>query len=116
MGQKKKITAETYKVTVSLNALHHIDEITGYIAFIEQQPANSVKVGDALWDTIDRIAQNPFAFRECEEMITQNKIYRRATCYSWSVIYRVSGKEILILGIIHHSRKPARIRRLRKIK
>lgn len=116
MGPKKKTSAERYKVRVSSHAVQHINEITGYIAFIEQQPANAVKVGDALWYTIDRISRNPLAFRECEEMPTRNKMYRRATCFSWSVIYRVNENDILILGVIHHSRKPAKIRRLRKIK
>lgn len=116
MGEKKKTTAATYKVSVSLNALQNIDEITGYIAFINQQTSNAIKIGNAIWETIDRIAANPFAFRECEEIPTRYKIYRRAVCYSWSIIYRVKENEVLILGVIHHSRKPARIRRLRKIK
>lgn len=65
MGEQKKTTAKTYAVKVSLNALQNIDEITGYIAFINQQPLNAIKVGDALFATIDRIAANPFLFRQC---------------------------------------------------
>ncbi len=116
MGGQKKAIAKNYKVRVTLNALQNIDEITGYIAFINHQPLNAAKVGDALFASIDRIAANPFAFRQCEEIPTQTKIYRRAVCYSWSIIYRVKAGEIVILGIIHHSRRPARVRLLRKIK
>jgi plasmid stabilization system protein ParE len=116
MGNKKKTIAKTYKVKISLNALQHLDEITGYIAFIRQQPLNALKVGDAFFEITERIALNPFAFRECEEIPTKNRIYRRAICYSWSIIYRVKDDEVLILGLIHHSRRPAKIRKLRKIK
>jgi plasmid stabilization system protein ParE len=116
MDEQKKAIAKTYKVRVTSNALHNIDEITGYIAFINQQPLNAIKVGDAIFETIDRITLNPFSFRECEEIPTSTKIYRRALCYQWSVIYRVKAGEIVILGVIHGSRRPARVRKLKKIK
>lgn len=116
MGEQKKTTVKAFKIRVSVNALQQIDEITGYIAFIGQQPLNAIKVGNAIFQTIDRIALNPFSFRECEEIPTKNKMYRRAICYSWSVIYRINDSEVVIPGIIHHSRRPAKIRKLRKIK
>ncbi len=116
MGEQKKATAKTYKVRVTANALQNIDEITGYIAFINQQPLNAIKVGDALFEAIDRITLNPLSFRQCEEIPTKTKIYRRALCYSWSIIYRVKADEIVVLGIIHGSRRPVRVRKLRKIK
>ncbi len=86
MGEQKKTTAKTYTVKVSLNALQNIDEITGYITFINQQPLNAIKVGDVLLATIGRIAANPFLLRQYEEIPTRGKIYRKATCHSWSVI------------------------------
>lgn len=46
MGRQKKTIAGQYKVRISLNALRNIDEITGYISFISQQPLNAIKVGD----------------------------------------------------------------------
>jgi plasmid stabilization system protein ParE len=76
----------TYQVRISVNALQNIEEITGYIAFVNQQPLNAIKVGDALFKTMDRIAINPLAFRECEELPTKTKMYRRAACYSWWII------------------------------
>lgn len=48
MGTKKETTAKTYHVDISVNALHNIDEITGFMAFINHQPLNAVKVGDAI--------------------------------------------------------------------
>ncbi|MBW7913869.1 MAG: type II toxin-antitoxin system RelE/ParE family toxin [Taibaiella sp.] len=116
MGQKENPTAKKYEVRISISALQNIDEITGYIAFIELQPDNAAKVGDAIYDTIDRIQLHPLAFRECEELVTKGKIYRRARCLSWSIIYKVAGTDILILGIIHDSRKPIHTKKLRSIK
>ena|SRR5579872_6566004 len=116
MGLQEKAASENYEVRVSANALQNIEEITGYIAFVKQQPMNAAKVGDALFFSIDRIVLNPFAYRECEEIPTKGKIYRRATCYSWYIIYRVKDGEILVLGVIHSLRRPSRIKSLRKIK
>lgn len=116
MGRQKKTAAKTYEVRISTNALQNIDEITGYIAFVNQQPLNAVKVGDALYRVIDRIARNPFAFRERDELPTKTKMYRRALCYSWRIIYRIKANKVLVLGIIHSSRNPSVIRPLRKVK
>lgn len=115
MGRQKKTTANTYQVRVTTNALQNIDEITAYIAFVNQQPLNAIKVGDAIFTTIDRIALNPFSFRACWEIPTHNKMYRRALCYDWSIIYRVKAGAIVILGIIHGSRRASVVRRLRKV-
>ena len=116
MGRQEKTTPKIYQVKISVNALQNIEEITGYIAFVNQQPLNAIKVGDALFKTIDRIELNPLAFRECEELPTKTKMYRRAACFSWLVIYRIKGDQIVILGIIHSSRRPSKIKAFRRIK
>jgi hypothetical protein len=96
MGRQKKATRIAYEVKISENALQNIDEITGYIAFINQQPLNAIKV--------------------CEELASATKVYRKAACLSWSIIFKISVPEITILGIIHTSRKPSKIKALRKVK
>lgn len=55
MGRQKKKTATTFEIRLTQNALQHLDEITGYIAFINHQPLNAIKVGDAMFATFDRI-------------------------------------------------------------
>ena len=114
MGNTKGKTQETYFLKVSENALRDIDHITGYIAFIKHQPINAIRVGDKIFETMGRIEQNPLAFQECEEIPTKTKIYRKATCMSWHIIFKVKDSEIIILGIIHVSRKASKIRRLKK--
>jgi plasmid stabilization system protein ParE len=116
MGYTKEKTPEAYSLRVSDNALENLDDITGYIAYIKHQPLAAIKVGDKIFQTIDRIEKNPLAFRECKEIPTKNKIYRQAVCMSWLIIYKVKASRIVILGIIHSSRKPSRIRSLSKIK
>lgn len=106
MGKQEKTITKTYEVRISANALQNIDEITGYIAFINHQPLNAIRVGDALFAAIDRIANNPTGYRECEELPTKAKMYRRATCLSWTIIFRISVKELLVLGVIHSARRP----------
>jgi len=114
MGSKKGKTPETYFLRVTDNALRDLDNLTGYIAFIKRQPINAIRVGDRIFETIGRIEQNPFAFHECEEIPTKTKIYRKATCMSWHIIFKVKDSEVIILGIIHVSRKASRVRKLRK--
>lgn len=116
MGRKEKAAPKSYQVKISTNALQNIDEITGYIAFINHQPLNAIKIGDALFATIDKIAHNPFAFKECAELLTKTKIYRTAACYSWTIVFKITSGEIIILGILHTARRPSRFRALKKVK
>ena len=67
---------------------------------------NAIRVGDEILKTFDRIENNPLAFRECEGIPTVNKIYRKAICLSWIIIYKIKPAEIVILGIIHGHRRP----------
>jgi hypothetical protein len=39
MGRQKKATPKSFQVKISTQALGNIDEITGYIAFINGRPA-----------------------------------------------------------------------------
>jgi len=116
METTEKEAGKAYTVRLTENALQNIYEITGYITFINHQPINAIRVGDKIFKTIDYIGQHPFAFRQCEEIPTKNKIYRKAICLSWLIIYKIKHSEIIILGIIHSSRKPSIIKTLKKLK
>jgi plasmid stabilization system protein ParE len=116
MGDSKEKIQKTYQVRITEYAYQNIDDITSYIAFINHQPLNAIKVGDAIFETIERIGQNPYAYKECEEIPTIKKIYRKAVCMSWLVIYRIKANEIIIIGILHASRRPSKVKQLRNIK
>ncbi len=115
MGNSKEEAPKTYSLRVTDNASQCIDDITGYIAFEKHQPLNAINVGDKIFETIDCIKKNPFAFRECEEIPTKNKIYRKAVCMNWLIIFKIKADEIVILGIIHGSRKGSKITKLKKV-
>jgi len=109
MGKQKKTVAKNYEVILTLTALKNIDEITDYIAFYNNQPLNASKVGDKIIATIHRIQLNPLAFKECQQLATTTKKYRRAICMSWQIIFKIKNSQIIILRIIHTSRSVAKI-------
>jgi plasmid stabilization system protein ParE len=113
MAKTKRKASKTYTLKLTEEALNNIDEITGYIAFIEHRPLTATKVGNKIFSTLSRIEKNPLAFRECQEIPTKNKLYRQAVCLSWLIIYKIQKTEIVVLGIIHSSRKPSRIKSLK---
>jgi len=116
MGNTKEKAPKAYSLRITENALQNIDDITGYIAYIKHQPLNAIRIGDKIFETIDRIEQNPLVFRECEEIPTKTKIYRKAVCMSWLIIYKIKASEIVVLGIIHGSRRASKVRKFRKVK
>lgn len=59
MGKTEKEHSKAYSLRITQNALQNIKEITGYIAYINHQPNNAIKVGDKIFKTIDRIHMNP---------------------------------------------------------
>jgi plasmid stabilization system protein ParE len=116
MGKKEKAVTETSQVRILNGAFHDIDQIADFIANNNQQPLNAVKVTETIFETINKIGQNPLAYRECEQLPTKTKIYRRAVCLSWIIIYKITRPKIVIPGVIHGSRNPSNIRKLRKVK
>ncbi|CAN5365676.1 hypothetical protein BH20BAC1_BH20BAC1_00570 [soil metagenome] len=116
MVTPKKRANKTLQVRVSNYAYNQIDETISYIAFVNQQPLNAVRVSGAIENAITRIAKNPFAYKECAQLQTKTKIYRQASCLSWLIIYKITKSEILILSVIHGARNPAKLKRLRKLK
>jgi len=116
MGKAKKTAPKTIKIRVHKSALQDIVEITNYIANTNQQPLNAIKISEAIEETITRIEQNPFAFKECEELPTKTKIYRQAVCSSWLIIYKITSTEIILLTVIHAGRRPSKRKLLRKLK
>lgn len=116
MGNTKEKNPKTYSLRLTENALQNIDDITGYIAYIKHQPLNAIRVGDNIFKTIDRIEQNPLAFWECKEIPTKTKVYRKAVCMSWNIIFKVKTSEIVVLGVVHGSRSSSKIKNLKKVK
>lgn len=77
---------------------------------------NAIRMGDAINASILRIAATPTAFKEVTEIPTVSKMYRRAICLSWSIVFRIKNNEVLILGIIHTASRPSKLKVLRNVK
>lgn len=116
MGRRNESNPKTYSLRLSTEARFDLRGVGGYIAYINHQPVNALKVYIAIRKAIYKIAQNPFAFKECEELPTVKKIYRRAHCKSWTIFYKIIKNEVLILAIIHQGSSGTRIKALRRIK
>jgi plasmid stabilization system protein ParE len=59
MGKKENETPKSFRLSISLSALNDLDEITDFITYVNEQPLNAVKVGDAIFTAIDKIRKNP---------------------------------------------------------
>ena len=116
MEHQKKTASVILPVRLSLNANTNLNEITGYIAFIQKQPLNAIRIGDGLLEAIETLSINPWKYKECEQLPSKNKIYRQVHYKSWYIIYKISTSEIIVLGIVHMSRNPVELRTLRRIK
>lgn len=116
MDRTQEESQKPYQVRISSQALKSFEQIIGYITYTMLEPLSAIRVGDEIFKTINCIGRNPFIFRECEKIPTKSKIYRKAVCLSWIIIYKIKHQEIVILDIIHESRQPLRIRSARKIK
>ena len=78
MGKKEKGTTETGKVRILDEAFRDIDQLADFIANNNQQPLNAIKVTEAIFEIINKIGQNPFAYMECEQLPTKTKICHQA--------------------------------------
>ncbi len=113
MGKKEKTVAQKHKIRIQDEAYNDIEQITDFIVTQNQQPLNAIKVADSIFQAIDKIGNNPFAYKECEAIPTKSKIYRQAKCLSWLIIFRISSAEILILGVVHGARNPSAIKKMK---
>ena len=105
------------RVRVTYNALGNLEEIYTYIALVNYQPQNAEYVVNKIARMFSgAIASHPKAFRECEELTTKTKMYRKAICLDFWVVYRITAFEIIILGVTHSSRHPKEIYKLRRVK
>jgi hypothetical protein len=98
MGRKEKTTPKAYQVRIPINALQNIDEITGYIAFINHQPLNAIKVGDAIFATIDKIELNPLHLKNVRNYLPKQRCTERQPAIPGQSIYKITPTKILFLA------------------
>jgi plasmid stabilization system protein ParE len=105
----------SYAVRWVNNAVSQLKAIIDYI-----EP-DSIAASNAVIDEIitfaDSFSEMPMRHPECKELPTKSKIYRNAIYNKkYRIIYKVTSSEVVILGIIHTSRSPSEIKKLRGLK
>ncbi len=116
MGKEKEDASKTYRLRTTDHVYQNIDDITNYIAIKKREPQSAIDVANRLIKAIKKIPLNPYGHRECEEIPTKRKMYRKALCMSWWIVYRIKNDEIVVLGVVSCSCYKSKIRSLRKIK
>lgn len=105
------------KLRITDNAVDNLEEILFYFEFIKYSPHSAKRVKSKILQKIKRsISTHPFSYRECEEITTKTKIYRKALCSPYWIVYKIKAFEIVILGFIHTSQSPSKTRALRRVK
>lgn len=116
MASKKGKATSSYTLRITENAYQNIDDISEYLAYIQQQPLNAIKVIDAIFLMFEKIEFNPYQFKECQELKTITKIFRMVSCKNWLIIYKIQNTQVIILGIIYGKRHQKNIKKLKQIK
>lgn len=105
------------KLRITENAIDNLEEILFYLEFVKYSPGSAKRIKSKLLQKIKRnILLHPFSFRECEEISTKTKIYRKALSSPYWIVYKVKPFEVVILGFIHTSQAPSKTRALRRVK
>lgn len=73
MGGQKKTIATAFKINISNNVVLNIDEVTGYIAFVNHQQISANTIGDTIFDTIERIKKILLLLRNVRKFLPKIK-------------------------------------------
>ncbi len=87
-------------------------EIANYI--LQSSKVNAEKFVNEIDKQTDKIKKSPKAYPPEPYLPTKNNLYRFALVMkSWKIIFKVTGKLLVFLGIIHTTRHPKAIKKLR---
>ena len=100
------------KVRIKKQFDTHGRAIANYIRKNSEQNAQKfIKQVDGITDLIK---ENPKIFPSEHYLPTKNNLYRFAIVMkSWKIIYKITKKQLIFLGIIHTARHPREIKKLR---
>jgi plasmid stabilization system protein ParE len=115
MDKKAQGIGKNYSVNISNNAQEHLVDIEIFIAFKKEQPWNAIKVIDDFYEIFEAIQKNPWVFVKCKRLPHKNNIYRQAKCHKWTIIFKITESNILILAIIHGANQSTSFSQLKNI-
>jgi plasmid stabilization system protein ParE len=114
MGKQKTTGSKTYTLIIKNRYYDNLEQIVDYIAFIQKQPLNAIKVGDGISKAMLKIINNPLIYAECENIPTKTKIYREAGYKSWLIIFKVKASQVTILAVLSGKQKPTFFKKIIK--
>ena len=107
MGNKKTTDIEAYSLIIKDRYYDNLEQIVDYIAFVQKQPLNALKVSDGISNAMSKIIDNPLIYTECENIPTKTKIFREAGYKSWLIVFKVKNNQVTILAVISGKQKPS---------
>ena len=112
MEIEKSKHSESYKLIIKESFFKSLEKIVDYIAIIQKQPLNAIKIGDGINETMLKIIENPLIYSECENIPTKTKIYREAGYKTWLIIFKVKANEVIILGVLSSKQKQSSFKKI----
>ena len=112
MGTETETNPKSYTLIIKKTFYNNLDQIVNYIAFVQKEPLNAVKVGDGIINTMNKIIENPMIYSECENIPTKTKIYREARYKTWLIVFKVKTNQVTILGVLSSKQKPTAFKKL----
>lgn len=101
------------KTIIQPNVFNEAENI--YFFIKENSPQNAQNFKKELTTKIDEVELNPEIYPKEPYLSTKNGTYRFAlVMQSWKLLFKVTQSLLLFLGIVHTSRHPREIKKLRK--
>jgi toxin ParE1/3/4 len=96
-----------YQIGWSPEAIEDVEEIAAYIH--KDSPLYAQKVVEELIAASRRLRQSPLRGRKVPELTST---HRECFVYSYRIIYRIDGSQVLVVAVIHGKRLLESVERL----
>lgn len=95
-----------YKLFVTQDAYHDIDEIVSYIVNILKNPTAADTLLSEIEENFRAVVENPEMYAYCDDTKLRNDGYRKIPVKNYILLYRVDGEEniVYIMRVIYGRR------------
>lgn len=92
-----------YNLIITERADELLDKLVFYLIYQLKNEQAASHLLDGVSKIYDRVADNPFQFPKCGDLVLKRKEYREAVIpdMNYIVIYRVHEDDVYILGVFH---------------
>ena len=93
----------TYNLIITERADELLDKLVFYLVHQLKNDQAASHLLDGISKIYDRVAENPFQFPKCRDLLLKRKEYHEAVIpdMNYLVIYQINQDEVHILGIFH---------------